>query len=188
MTTESDDSDLRPEALRALAPVPEPPERLEQRVLQSLRANGTLTASMGRRWFRRSLAAAALVAAFIGGRLTTPSPAPPGPRWMVLLYEDAAFRGPDPGAEQSYVEEYRAWAAGLRRRRQLVDGAELLPAAAVLGPEGAGPSAPPASDAARLTGYFIIVAPTLEAARALTADIPHLRHQGRVTIQPLGAS
>ena len=188
MTTEWDDPELRPEALRALAPVPKPPERLEQRVLRSLRANGTLTASVGRPWIRRSLAAAALVAAFIGGRLTMPSPAPTGPRWMVLLYEDAAFRGPDPGEEQSYVEEYRAWAAVLRRRQQRVDGAELLPAAAVLDPEGAKPSTPPASDAARLTGYFIIVAPTLEAARALTADIPHLRHQGRVTIQPLGAS
>ncbi len=188
MTMEWDDPERRPEALRALAPVPEPPERLEQRVLRSLRANGTLTASMGLPWIRRSLAAAALVAAFIGGRLTMPSPAPPGPRWMVLLYEDAAFRGPEPGEEQSYVEEYRAWAAVLRQRRQLVDAAELLPAAAVLGPEGARPTAPPASDAARLTGYFIIVAPTLEAARALTADIPHLRHQGRVTIQPLGAS
>lgn len=191
MTPAYDDPDYRPEDLARMSLGPPPPPPLEERVVRSLHAAGTLRPTDRRTgWLRWTLTAAALLLTFLGGRLAAPAgaPAPEGRRWMVLLYEGADFQGPAPGAEQLYVEEYRAWAMGLRRRNQLVDAAELLPTAAVLEPDGGAPAGGPGPGDPRLTGYFIIVAPTVEAARAITSSIPHLRHQGRVVIQPLGAS
>jgi hypothetical protein len=191
MTPVYDDPDYRPETLARMSLGPPPPPPLEERVVRSLHAARMLRPiNRHSGWLRWTLAAAALLLTFIGGRMTAPAgvPAPEGRRWMVLLYEDAGFQGPAPGAEQSYVDEYRAWAMGLRQRNQLVDAAELLPTAAVLEPNGTPPTPGPGPGDPRLTGYFIIVAPTVEAARAITSSIPHLRHQGRVVIQPLGAS
>ncbi|MBK7351861.1 MAG: hypothetical protein IPI92_18570 [Gemmatimonadetes bacterium] len=189
MSPAPDDPVGRPDGSRVLGPVPEPPAHLERRVLATLRARGALTIPGGRRWGRGWLAAAALVAAFLGGRASAAraGEVPTGQRWMLLLYEDAGFRPPPPGAEQVYVEEYRAWAAALRRRGQLVEGAELLPAAAALGRGGAA-ALEVMPEPARLTGYFILVAPSLDSARAIASGIPHLRHNGRVVIQPFGAS
>lgn len=191
MTAPYDDPDHRPDRLTRLGDDPVPSRALEERVVESLRASGTLRRPPSRlAW---PLAAAAALAFFLLGRQTAPSRvelagAPPGTRWMLLLYEDAAFEGPAPGHEDAYVAEYRDWALSLRERNQLVDGAELLPTRLLLDPDGAAPSPDPASPLGALTGYFIIVAPTLDDAKAIARTNPHLKHRGRVAIQPLGAS
>ncbi len=190
MTAPYDDPDHRPDPLRRLGEDQIMPAELEERVVQSLTARGMLRRQ--RSWAAWPLAIAAALACFFLGRQTAPtsdSPgAPPGNRWMLLLYEDATFEGPAPGHEEAYVAEYRDWAMTLAARNQLVDGAELLPDRMVLEPDGmiqdAAVPAPPGA----LTGYFIIVAPTLDDARAIARTNPHLKHRGRVAIQPLGAS
>lgn len=191
MTTPFDDPDHRPEALKRLGEDPTMSSALEDRVVQSLRASGTLRQS--RRWRTWPLAAAAALACFLLGRQTAPARTvgasdTPGHKWMLLLYEDATFQGPTPGSEQEYVAEYRDWALNLRASKQLLDAAELLPARALLEPGGATQQTAGASNLGSLTGYFIILAPTLEEARAIAQTNPHLKHGGRVAIQPLGAS
>jgi hypothetical protein len=191
MTAPYDDPDHRPERLTRLTDHPVPSRALEERVVQSLTAGGTLRST--RPWLVWPLAAAAALGLFVAGRQSAPSGteaagAPPGARWMLLLYEDEAFEGPAPGHEDAYVAEYRDWALALQERHQLVDGAELLPTRVLLEPDGAAPSPEPASPLGALTGYFIIVAPTLEDARVIARTNPHLKHRGRVAIQPLGAS
>ena len=191
MTAPYDDPDHRPEMLQRLGEDPTMPTVLEDRVVQSLRAQGTLSRS--RHWATWPLAAAAALACFLLGRQTAPpitigASEAPGRKWMLLLYEDATFEAPAPGRELEYVAEYRDWALALRARKQLLDAAELLPPRALLEPGGVSQQVAAASSLGNLTGYFIILAPTLEEAHAIAATNPHLKHRGRVSIQPLGAS
>lgn len=191
MTTPFDDPNHRPEALQRLGEDPVMSSTLEDRVVRSLRAGGTLRRQ--RSWPTWPLAAVAALACFLIGRQTAPAMTigasdTPGHKWMLLLYEDAAFRGPAPGREQEYVAEYRDWALTLRARKQLLDAAELLPARALLEPGAVTQQTAAVSSLGNLTGYFIILAPTLEEARAIATTNPHLKHGGRVAIQPLGAS
>jgi hypothetical protein len=108
---------------------------------------------------------------------------------MLLLYEDDSFEAPAPGAEQAYVEEYSRWAAELARRGELVSGAELLPGGALLGPGAADASSAEVDGkgAGRLTGYFMVRAPTLARAVEIAATCPHLTHRGRIAIRPVGS-
>jgi hypothetical protein len=110
---------------------------------------------------------------------------------MLLLYEDQAFQGPAPGPEHEYVEEYRRWAEAGHAAGRVVDGAELIPGAAMLEPHRPGEPMPVSLElagAGRLTGYFVVLAPTIEEAMAIARTSPHLRHQGRIAIAPMGAS
>lgn len=191
MTMPFDDPHYRPETLQRLGEDHKMSRALEDRVVQSLRAGGTLRRSPG--WPTWPLAAAAALACFLIGRQSAPARTvgasdAPGHKWMLLLYEDAAFQAPAPGRELEYVAEYRDWALALRERKQLLDAAELLPARALLEPGGVTQQTAAASNLGSLTGYFIILAPTLEEARAIATTNPHLKHGGRVAIQPLGAS
>lgn len=191
MTAPYDDPNHRPEILQRLGEDSTMPTGLEERVVRSLRTSGTLSRSGSRMTW--PLAAAAALACFLLGRQTAPAITvgasdTPGRKWMLLLYEDAAFQAPAPGKELEYVAEYRDWAVALRAADQLIDAAELLPTSALLEPEGVAQQVALASSLGNLTGYFIIVAPTLESARAIAATNPHLKHRGRVAIQPLGAS
>ncbi|MFN0180778.1 MAG: hypothetical protein ACKVZ0_18400 [Gemmatimonadales bacterium] len=169
-----------------------PPTALEDRVVSSLRGRGALRTFPGR-WSRALYGAgllAASLAAFFVGRGTGPArPIPTDPRWMLLLYEDESFQGPAPGREADYVEEYRRWAGALQGQGAFVDGAELGSGGGVL--EAGGQLAPGetlVAGAGRLTGYFVISAPSLDAAATLAATSPHLAHRGRIAIRPLGGS
>lgn len=169
-----------------------PPNALEDRVVTSLRGRGSLRASSGR-WARAlygSALIAASAAAFLLGRVSRTAATPPtDPRWMLLLYEDEAFQGPVPGREADYVEEYRRWAATLRGQGAFVAGAELRAGGGWLETGGRlAPGETVTPGAGRLTGYFVISAPSLEAAAALAATAPHLAHRGRIAIRPLGAN
>lgn len=195
MTQPFDHPDHRPEPLQRLEETPVLPNDLEERIVASLRDRGALRPSpraWPRGWYLGGLIAASLVAFFIG-RTSMPaggSDPTAEPRWMLLLYEDEAFQGPAPGREADYVEEYSAWAAGLGQQGALVDGAELVAGGRLLDPDGTmGLSGDlPLAGAGRLTGYFVIQAPTLDAAAAIARTSPHLAHRGRIAIRPMGAS
>lgn len=194
MTDPLDDPNTRPEPLDRLRDGPMPPASLEQRVTSALRSRGVLRPAPGRwtAWHSAALLAAS-IGAFLVGRLGQPGVAPPadaGPKWILLLYEDAQFEGPPPGQEAKYVEEYSRWAAGLAERGALVDGAELVSGGGWL--DGATSALDPGErevpGAGRVTGYFVISAPNADSAAAVAATSPHLGHRGRIAIKPLGAS
>ena len=184
--TPDHDSD-RPPVLRQLGQDPDLPPALEARVVASLRARGTI----GRRpsyWRQATLVAAAVLAAFTIGRATAASGSndAAGPRWLLLLYEDDAFRGPAPGAEAAYIEEYARWAAAVRRSGTPIEGAELGTAGGLLEPgTGLTQRDPVVEGAGRLTGFFVVTAPSLADVERLAAASPHLRHGGRIGIRQM---
>mgnify|MGYP002624044176 CR=1 FL=1 len=192
-----DDPDHRPEPLAALRRDPMPPPGLEDRVVRTLAGRGMLHRDLGtarpgraRRWFTAVAAVAASLLIFMLG-FAMGSPAATTdtrPAFMLLLYEDASFRGPPVGQEMAYFNEYSAWADTLRSRGYEVSGAELAAAAHLLEPGAEAPLAtsddPPG--AGTLPGYFLLRAASAESALAVAATAPHLRHGGRIVVRPLG--
>lgn len=200
MTSPFDDPDQRPKSLARMEPPIAMPESLEDRVIRALAARGAFDRPrVARR--RRALAVAAVMAACLtsfalggltSGRSVTSAGAAPGSKWMLLLYEDAAFVPPPVGQEATYVEEYRAWAATTRGQGLLLDGAELMEGGRLVGLDRTAAAGETADDvsssrAGRLTGYFVIRAATLDEASAIAATCPHMRHGGRIAIKPMGA-
>jgi hypothetical protein len=188
-----------------------PPDDLEASVVTALKGKG-LVGSGGtgsprgapglrvpahRRWGWTALALAACVAAFYAGisvadrgagRSSVGAP-PAGERFLLLLYEDDAYRAAaTPAERQARVREYSGWAAGVHVRGIEIDGEELAPPAEsrmldgrtgdVIATEGSSPGA-----AGALTGYFIIEAPDADAAVATARTMPHLAYGGTVVVR-----
>ena len=201
MSPSDADPNERPSPLARLGASRPLPDELEDRVIRSLRLAGAFDRPPSRSAWppsRRAIMAAMLLAAslafFVLGRRTADRPgvnagAAAGTKWMLLLYEDESFQGPAPGREADYVEEYRAWATLIRGRGQLLDGAELTAGGGLLEPGGGviRPGELVAPGAGRVTGYFVVTAPTLGKAGEIAATCPHIRHRGRIVIKPLGA-
>lgn len=157
-------------------------------------------------WMRPAALLAACVALFWLGRTSAPKgapvvqPEPAGtggeaaavggptgdPRWMLLLYEDETFQGPPAGREQEYVQEYSRWAQELGESGVVVDGAELLPEGAVVGRGATRTAELRAEGAGRVTGYFVIAAPTLEKAEEIAQGNPHIGHGGKIEVRRMG--
>lgn len=164
-----------------------PPADLEEAVVDALAARGRIAGSGGGggdvRVPRRralgwaALAAAACLAAFLAGRAISDRGAGVEPTarmgtYMILLYEDASYRAPaTPEARAARVREYAAWAADLRERGIEIRGEELDPAGAPEGPAGV------------LSGFFLLEAPSAEAAEEIARTVPHLRHGGTVVVR-----
>jgi hypothetical protein len=177
---------------RDLAGPVEPPPGLKQRVTRSLRTRGLLAAPTWRRSTLASAsayAAAALVlvagGALLGRWLEKRAPEL-GPRYALLLYEDAGFR---PGAHAALVAEYAAWADSLRAQGKLVMGEELDQAdtLVLVGAGGAARVSPGAarSDIGILGGFFIVRVADRNEALTLARRCPHLKHGGRVVLRRL---
>jgi hypothetical protein len=159
-----------------------PPPALKARVLRSLTARGLLRSRPTTRWRLVGQVAAAVVlfaaGALAGRRGAEPPAADAGPRWVLLLYEDAAFRPTKP--EAALVAEYGEWAARLRGNHKLELGEKLGEGQRVLGPEG-GPGSPPGT----VTGVFIIRAATWDEAVTIGRTCPHARYGGRIVVRPI---
>ena len=149
----------------------EPPAGLKSRVIGTLTSAGTLTPSGGRvpraaRW--AALLAAAIFAGFLLGRVERAS-ASDVPRYLLLLYEDSTYRDGRPVSE--IVAEYARWADSLRKADLLELGEKLAD--------------PPRRDATSPTGFFIIRAVDGNAARAIAASSPHVRHGGGIVVRAI---
>jgi len=151
----------------------EPPSALEDRVVTALRDRGCLAPS--RRWSsaRVLAAAAAALVLFLSGYAvggsTTPTPAAEdgSPRFLLLLHETPATATtgvPEP----QLVEEYRQWARGVSAAGTPIQGEKLKDA-----------------PGETLSGFFIVAAPTREAADAIAASCPHTRYGGRIEVREI---
>lgn len=209
MTTNSDDSPAE-----HLDPEIDPPPHLKRRVERSLRSRSLLAARPTDRmpaWFRIAGAAAAAVLLVAGGfwlgalaagagddagRLVTEPGRDGEPtaaetrseaRYVLLLYEGDDFR---PSVdEDALVAEYRDWAVGLARRGAVVTGEKLGDAATLIEAPGGEsvviPDGDHGSALGRLGGYFVISAADRAEALAIARTCPHLRHGGRIVVQPI---
>ena len=199
-----------------------PPAELEDSVVSALRAQGLVAhrasdaggprrmrnprvpARRGLAW--AGLALAACAAAFYAGREVSergagrigagiePPPAAIGTgRYMLLLYEDEAYRDPaTPSEGQARAAEYGAWAARVRARGVSIEGEELAPGAESRTLDGsagaiAETAGVPASAAGVVAGYFLIEASDIAAAAAVARTMPHLQYGGTVVIRPVAS-
>ncbi|MFN8650738.1 MAG: YciI family protein [Gemmatimonadales bacterium] len=140
------------------------------------------------RWFPLLAGAAALaLVAFgllLGRQSRRPAAASAETRYALLLYDPVTFDTSIP--ERQLVEEYRRWAESLGAQ---LDGGEKLAAEEVLLPgtaqvvqvEAAGPRGV-------FGGYFVVRAPTLDAAIAIARSCPHLRHGGTIAVRRIEAT
>ena len=158
----------------------EAPRSLQDRVERTLMAGGLLE-SRSSRLQRYALRAAVLVivagAAFVVGRARRELERPDSlPQFLMLLYEDSAYRDDRPVRE--IVAEYASWADSLRQQQALVLGEKLDDARAEL-------PLPAAPRTQSPTGMFILRASSLQHATTLAASSPHLRYGGRVVIHQI---
>jgi hypothetical protein len=191
MTDEPDAVPLSPDEAAAYRKLgdggPAPARRLEDRVVDALRARGLLART---RWtpIRLAGAVAAGLIVFMAGALwerswPTASPRPAGTRFVLFLEEP---QGPDEDVgEADLVREYSAWAREQRAAGRLVEGEKLEPAALTL----KGDEAPVTASGSLpvVGGYFVVVADDLAGAVAVARTCPHLRHGGRIVIRPIAS-
>lgn len=155
-----------------------PPDAVRARVVEGLRRDGVLRP--GRRSTRPWLQAAAALMLFAAGWIASSVAVPDAsrhPRFMLLLLGETSA----PGDMAARVAEYGAWARAARGRGIATTG-ERLEAAGV----SVGAPAPAGLDA--LGGFFIVDAPSMDAARALAEGHPHVRHGGTIVVRPLAGS
>lgn len=100
-----------------------------------------------------------------------------GPQFLLLLYEDSAYRDDRPIRE--IVAEYAGWADSLRQERALVLGEKLGVESAEL-PAGRGQAV-----AGLPTGLFIVRASDLASARSIASTSPHIRQGGRIVVHAI---
>lgn len=175
--------------LRALHREALPPPQLKVRVTRTLTARGLLRRpSTSRRWIGAMAAAVLLfvIGLTVGRGTTAGGPASAGPRFVLLLYQDASFEpGPTPHA---HYDEYAAWAQGLRDRGKLVSGTALDSASVLLHAAAGGLEVTHngvASAAGVVGGFFIIRAASNAEALAIAETCPHLRYGGRIVLRPV---
>lgn len=158
----------------------EPPPALQQRLTRTLRRDGLIeprAVRIRRLLVQGTLAAVLLAAAFSAGQRQRLAPSDARPQFLLLLYEDSAYRDERPIGE--IVAEYAGWADSLRQERALVLAEKLgLEHAGV--PEGGSQAAPGLP-----TGLFIVRANDLASARAIAGTSPHIRQGGRIAVHAI---
>lgn len=191
-------------ALFGEIPSPAPDARARERFNRTLaayaagreRASPTRAAA-GPRWAssRLAIAAAVLIAALAGygtaswaARRSLPvtaSATDTSSHFLLLLHENESMHVPDtPEAQAGLVAEYRAWAQGLSARGELVVAEKLSDERSPwLGTVADGSTSDRSGD--HVSGFFVIRAPDLAAARRIAEECPHLRYGGRIELRAI---
>jgi hypothetical protein len=118
------------------------------------------------------------------GRWTPAGPPDTRPQFLLLLYQKGPGTATDTLAQ---VQEYVAWARGIRKVNGLVLGEELDGRAQLVAAEHA-PAVPvpaPAEGPGELVGLFIVRAGDMEEAGRIARTNPHLRYGGSIVIRPI---
>lgn len=157
-----------------------PPAALEDQVVARLGRAGLLRGGPRQRLARDLVAAAAIfIAGVAAGAYGWSSLGPRTPegdtRFLLLLYAGAQA---SPTAEADRIaREYGDWAAEVRRAGRSIAGERLAAQ-----PERVLETGPSPSDA-RLQGFFVIGAESLEDAERVAGRSPHLKYGGRIVIR-----
>jgi hypothetical protein len=175
------DERLTPEERAALDALPReihPDAALEDRVTGELRRAGAFApARRSRTHLWRAVAAVIIfLAGFASARLPWGTTADGAPQFLLLLYGGEAASPADVAAR---VAEYGAWARAEDDAGRLVLAEKLDDVRLLLGPGAAAPADREPS------GFFLIRALTLDAARAAAATNPHLRYGGTIVVRPI---
>jgi hypothetical protein len=176
-----DPIDTRWGALKSLSREHPPPDGLERRTVDALRAAGLVHAGSRRprfRWAAAAVLAAALFGAgWVSGRALPAAGSGSAGSFMLLLWSGGAAAEGLPEAEQRRrVAEYSRWAEALARQGRLVSGEKLA-----LEPRWLG-----GSRAARdetVQGYFVLDVEDYDAAVAVAESCPHLAYGGRIEVR-----
>lgn len=151
-----------------------PPDPLEDRVVAALKARALVRRSAGSRLTRAAIATAAAILLFAAGfaagasqHRAASTPDTGNARFMLLLHETAAT-GAAGIPERELVDEYRKWAQAVSAGGTSIQGEKLK--------DEAGET---------LSGFFIVEAPSLEAARAIADTCPHARYGGRIDVRQI---
>jgi len=181
MPHESDASDPLDE-LRALPREVAPEPGLEERTVAALRARSLLRGPRAP-WRVRPgswLAAAGVVlavflAGFGAGRAGS-APARPEASFALMLYGSA---GGDSATQARQAEEYGRWARATHADGRVIAGEALGDFVGAAGRSAV------VAGAEELVGFFLVQAPSREAARRLAAGCPHVKYGGRVVVREI---
>jgi hypothetical protein len=162
----------------------QPPPELEERVVRSLRARGSVGAPRRSSVWLVSMAFAAGVAAiaFVGGMSVqrirqVNAMRPAASRYVLLLYGNSA---PNPSDRPALVKEFREWTGRLKEAGQYLQGAELSDQSVSIGGSVRDSDAP--------TGMFVFVAKDSSEAVRIASDCPHIRRGGSAQLRPVVAA
>jgi hypothetical protein len=164
-------------ALDSLAREIPPPPGLEDRVVTDLAGRGAFTRRQPRPFARHIAAAVLLFAAgFASARLPWRAAESSLPQFLLLLYGGETTSAAELAAR---VAEYAAWGRVEADAGRLVAAEKLEDARLLLGPASV------VGTGAHPSGFFLIRADSLDAAREAAATNPHLRHGGAIVVRPI---
>jgi len=171
------------EALSRLHAEVEPPPRVEDGLIATLRSRGDIRSKpRAPRWVFAVGAAAAAILAIVLVRRPAP-PATDGPEFLLLIAEDLRYTPPADSIEaHARVLEYTEWAGWLAGAGRLVSAGELAPAGTDVRAEGKSPAVVDVRMGA-VSGYFLVRAKSLAQAEQLAAESPHLKYGGTVVVR-----
>jgi len=179
-----DEPDARlAEGLGRLPAEVEPPPRVEDRLVASLRARGDIRTPRSRLpWLVGIGVAAAAALAFL---LLRRAPVPVGDesQFLLLIAEDSRYTPPADSTEvRARVSEYGAWAGRLAGAGKLVSAGELASTGTDVRAEGSSASVID-SRAGAVSGYFLVRAESMAQAERMAAESPHLKYGGTVVVR-----
>ena len=172
----------RPDGLERLNREVNPPETLEERVVNVLWDEELIRTSRAR---GRFVGHAAIVAGlllvgvlgFLGGKMGTPQP-DRGDYLLILRTGAGQTAAPGPEEETRLYNEYAAWYRAALERGEMVAGEKLADDVSVL-PAG------DALDGRTIEGFFLIKASTDREAERIASGCPHLRYGGTIEIRKI---
>ena len=163
-----------------------PTTGLGTQIITRLRKEGLLKKTNPVRAYIKAVAAvAAAILIFFSGiyfekiRYEPPIAINPNQGYMLLLYEGQNFREGNP--EQMAIE-YGQWMQNIFDKGVKITGQELKKEKTVVtAPDQI--ETPPQDEGEKITGYFIIQAPSLEEALEIAQDNPHTRYGGTIAVK-----
>lgn len=186
MTDESRSEDI----LREFDSLPRevaPDAAIEQRTVAALRDRALLRQQSVRAVGARPWLAAAAIAltAYLAGLLSRGADradTAPQASFALMLYGGST--GSDSSAHAARADEYRRWAAAEHPWGRVLGGEALADSAWTVsrGKTNISLSQPRADE---LVGFFLVQAPSREAAAFLAAECPHLKYGGRVVVRAI---
>lgn len=160
-----------------------PPQTLEKAVIQALKAEGLIKEKVFKPTLPMYAASVLLIAVGFGlgifyQKITMDTNVEINPMhgYVFLLHEDDRFA---PGEPMAMFREYSQWMENTKASGVKITGQELKTDAFLVDKQ----SVKEASSAERTTGYFIVEAPSMEAAIDIAKANPHVKYGGTIEVK-----